>query len=295
MSHVEAEIASQPACWRRAPEVAAAHAGVLPKEGERLAVAGCGTSLYMAQAFAALRERAGHGESDAFPASEFPAQPGRQYDRVLALTRSGTTTEVIELLERLRGTVPTTVLVADPSTPVVELADEAVVIEFADEQSVVQTRFATTALAVLRAHLGTDIGPLADLAEGAVVEPLPEGVVEATQFTFLGRGWTVGMANEAGLKLREASLSWAESYPAMEYRHGPISVTDPRSVVWMLGEAPAGLAADVANTGGRWVESNLDAHVEVIKTQRLAVALAERAGIDPDQPRNLTRSVILNQ
>lgn len=294
VSHVAAEIATQPQCWQRAAEVAAAHAAVLPKEGERLAVAGCGTSLFMSQTFAALREREGFGEADAFPASEFPELPGRPYDRVLVLTRSGTTTEVIALLERLRGKIPTTVLTADGTTPVVDLADEAIVIDFADEQSVVQTRFATTALAVLRAHIGHDIEPLAAAAQEAVTAELPEGAVEARQFTFLGRGWTVGLANEAGLKLREASLSWAESYPAMEYRHGPISVTDPRSVVWMLGQAPAGLADDVRNTGGRWVESDADPMVEVIRTQRLAVALAERAGINPDQPRNLSRSVILN-
>lgn len=290
MSYVEAEIASQPECWRRAPEVAATHAGVLPRAGERVAVVGCGTSLYMSQTFATLRERAGLGEADAFPASELP---DRRYDRVLALTRSGTTTEVVELLQRLRGVLPTTVIVADPATPVVDIADEAVVLDFADEESVVQTRFATTALAVLRAHIGHDIEPLAAAAEGMVTAPLPEGALEATQFTFLGRGWTVGLANEAGLKLREASLSWAEAYPAMEYRHGPISVTDPRSLVWMLGEAPADLADDVRNTGGRWVESDADPMVELIRTQRLAVGLADRAGIDPDQPRNLTRSVIL--
>ncbi|MFD0535501.1 hypothetical protein ACFQY7_18870 [Actinomadura luteofluorescens] len=64
-----------------------------------MAVVGCGTSLYMAQAYAALREGAGHGETDAFAASEMP--PGRRYDRVLALTRSGTTTEVLAVLDRL--------------------------------------------------------------------------------------------------------------------------------------------------------------------------------------------------
>ncbi|MGH3432947.1 MAG: SIS domain-containing protein, partial [Thermocrispum sp.] len=249
-------------------------------------------SLFMSQAFTALRELGGHGETDALPASEFPGT--RRYDRVLALTRSGTTTEVVDLLRRLRGTVPTTVITADPATPVVDFADDAVVLDFADEESVVQTRFATTALAVLRAHIGHDIAPLIAAAERAIVEPLPAGVTEGTQFTFLGRGWTVGMANEAGLKLREASLAWAEAYPAMEYRHGPISVTDPRSVVWMLGPPPANLAEDVRRTGGRWVESDLDAMVEVIKAQRLAVALADRVGIDPDQPRNLARSVILN-
>ena len=40
---------------------------------------------------------------------------------------------------------------------------------------------------------------------------------------FLGDGWTVGLANEAALKMREAAGAWTEAYPAMEYRHGPIS------------------------------------------------------------------------
>ncbi len=62
---------------------------------------GCGTSWFIAQSYAAAREAAGHGETDAFAASEMPA--GRRYDRVVALTRSGTTTEVLELLGQLAG------------------------------------------------------------------------------------------------------------------------------------------------------------------------------------------------
>jgi len=61
----EAEIASQPACWLRASELVAAVAAVLPAPGERVAVAGCGTSWFIAQSYAALREAAGHGETDA--------------------------------------------------------------------------------------------------------------------------------------------------------------------------------------------------------------------------------------
>lgn len=117
--------------------------------------------------------------------------------------------------------------------------------------------------------------------------------MERTQFTFLGTGWTVGLANEAALKLREAALAWAESYPGMEYRHGPISVSDERSVVWALGTPPRGLADEVGRTGAMWVESARDPLAEVIRVQRLAVALAARDGVDPDYPRNLTRSIIL--
>ncbi|WP_405875729.1 SIS domain-containing protein [Streptomyces sp. NBC_00005] len=291
MTHVEDELTSQPECWIRAASEAARHGGTLPAPGERVAIVGCGTSYFMAQAVAALREGAGQGETDAFAASEFPY--GRSYDRVVALTRSGTTTEVLDLLGQLKGWTPTTAITADPGTPVISVADEVVVLDFADERSVVQTRFATTALTLLRAHLGLHTEAAVADARTALASPLPEDLVACTQFTFLGRGWTVGLANEAGLKMREASLAWTEAYPAMEYRHGPISITTHGTATWMLGDAPEGLAEQVRATGGLWVAGGLDPLAELVRAQRLAVAVAAARGLDPDQPRHLTRSVIL--
>ncbi|MEU0005818.1 sugar isomerase [Streptomyces sp. NPDC006314] len=291
MTHVEDELNSQPECWIRAAEETGRHRDALPRPGERVAVVGCGTSYFMAQAVAALREGAGQGETDAFAASEFPH--GRPYDRVLALTRSGTTTEVLHLLGELKGSTRTTAVTADPETPVMTAADDLVVLDFADERSVVQTRFATTALTLLRAHLGLHADTVVTDARTALSTPLPHELVACAQFTFLGRGWTVGLANEAGLKMREASLSWTEAYPAMEYRHGPISVTTEGTATWMLGEAPDGLAEQVRATGGLWVEGRLDPLAELVRVQRLAVAVAAARGLDPDQPRHLTRSVIL--
>jgi fructoselysine-6-P-deglycase FrlB-like protein len=248
---IEHDIASQPACWRQA---SAMTIDGLPRPGERVAVVGCGTSLYMAQAYAALRECAGQGETDAFPASEFP--PSRRYDRVVAITRSGTTTEVLDLLERLEA-------------PAVMLSGKD--LPFADEESVVQTRFATSALAVLRVSLGEDLGPAIADAETALGTPLPHS---HRQFTFLGSGWTVGLAHEAALKLREAALAWAESYPAMEYRHGPIAIADERSLVWLLGPAPAGLVDEIQATGALVVQCHGDPMAELVRIHRLAVALA---------------------
>jgi fructoselysine-6-P-deglycase FrlB-like protein len=297
MSRTAAETATQPACWRRAAQAAAAFEG-LPRPGERVAVTGCGTSWFMAIAYAALREAAGLGETDAFASSEFPV--GRAYDRVVAITRSGTTTEVLDLLTTLRGTVPTLALTAGPRTPVAAAADAVAVLDWADEESVVQTRFATTALAFLRAGLGElpGVKPVAEAAvdaELAITEPLPEAVLTAEQWTFLGRGWTYGLALEAGLKMREAAGAWTESYPAMEYRHGPISITGPNRVVWVFGALPEGLAGEVARTGGTLVaRPEADPLAELIRAQRLAVSLAESKGYDPDRPRHLTRSVILS-
>lgn len=295
MRHVTAEIASQPECWAEAVELAPTAAG-LPAAGERVAVVGCGTSWFIAMSYAALREAAGQGETDAFAASEFPlgrvAAAGR-YDRIVAITRSGTTTEVLALLDRVRGIVPTTAITGDPRTPIMSAADDVIVLEFADEKSVVQTRFATTALALLRAHLGEDLSAAIADARTAVDAPLAEELTGAEQFSFLGTDWTIGLATEAGLKMREAACAWTESYPAMEYRHGPISITGPNRVAWAFGPLPEGLDAQIAATGGRLETSTLDPMADLIRVQRLAVAIAEARGLDPDQPRHLTRSVIL--
>ncbi|MFC8292603.1 SIS domain-containing protein [Streptomyces sp. NPDC057242] len=294
------EIASQPATWRQAARTLPRHVAALPRRGERVAVVGCGTSWFMALAYAELRESGGHGETDAFAASEFPH--GRRYDRVVALTRSGTTSEVLAVLSRLRGTVPTGAVTADPATPVTDLADEVAVLDFADEESVVQTRFATTALALFRAHLEAEdalpegvstVEDAARDAEQALASPLGEDVLTAGQFTFLGSGWTYGLALEAGLKMREAAGAWTEAYPAMEYRHGPISITGPGRVAWGFGTLPAGLADDVRKVGGILSESGLDPLADLVRAQRLAVAVAEARGLNPDTPRNLTRSVVL--
>ncbi|MFF2652595.1 SIS domain-containing protein [Streptomyces sp. NPDC058045] len=291
MSHVENELSSQPECWERAAHLAEAHGAALPQPGERVAVVGCGTSLFMAQSVAALREQSGQGETDAFAASEFP--DGRRYDRVLALTRSGTTTEVLALLAAQRGHARTTAVTADPETPVMSAADDVIVLDFADERSVVQTRFATTGLTLLRAHLGLHDGSVVADARTALAEPLPEGLVGRRQFTFLGRGWTVGLAQEAALKMREAALAWTEAYPAMEYRHGPISISTDTTATWMFGPAPEGLEQQVRDTGAQWVAGELDPLAELVRAQRLAVAVAAARGLDPDRPRHLTRSVIL--
>jgi len=287
----EQEIASQPACWRRAAGLAGDVAGLLPAPGERVAVVGCGTSWFIAQSYAAAREESGHGETDAFTASELPL--GRHYDRTLFLSRSGTTTEIQEAAERVRGASPTVAITTGARTPVGLAVDEVIELAFADEESVVQTRFATTELALLRAHLGIAIEPSARAAERVLAERIPAELLAARQFTFLGTGWTYGLANEAALKLREAAGMWTESYPAMEYRHGPVAVTDASSVVWLLGPAPDGLADDVAAAGGLAWPGADDPLAELVRVQTVALALARARGFDPDRPRNLTRSVIL--
>ena len=130
-------------------------------------------------------------------------------------------------------------------------------------------------------------------AEDVLAGGLPPGAEAAGSFVFLGRGWTIGLANEAALKLCEAARIPAESYPALEYRHGPIALADERTVVWALGGIDADLAADVRDVGAAFVETGYHPLADLVLVQRVALALALAQGLDPDHPRNLTRSVVL--
>jgi fructoselysine-6-P-deglycase FrlB-like protein len=218
---------------------------------------------------------------------------GRDYDVMVAISRSGTTSEVAEILRRTSG-MRTVVLTAVPDGPVAAAADAVIPLAFADERSVVQTRFATTALTLLRAAAGEDLAPSIVDAERALAADLPVDPAAISQWTFVGRGWTVGLASEAALKLREAAQAWTEAYPAMEYRHGPISVSGPGTVVWSLGPLDPALAGQVRSVGATAVDLRMDPLASLVVAQRAAVALAGSRGLDPDMPHNLTRAVILD-
>ena len=153
-AYMAEELQSQPAVWAQAAALVA-EPKLRPQAGARVAVVGCGTSWFMAQSYASLREGAGLGVTDAFAASE--AFVDRDYDAVVAITRSGTTSEVLELLSTVKGRVRTIGIVGDTSSPLVDAADDVIALPFADEKSVVQTRFATTALTFLRASTGADV------------------------------------------------------------------------------------------------------------------------------------------
>src|SRR3954451_6324327 len=123
---------------------------------------------------------------------------------------------------------------------------------------------------------------------------MPEEHRGRRHFESAGTGWTLALASEAAVQVREASAAFHESYAAMEYRHGPISVAAPGSVVWAFRGVDRSVLDDVRATGATVVEGTLDPLAELVRIQRLAVALAEHKGLDPDHPRHLTRSVVLS-
>ena len=288
MIATRAEINSQPAIW--ADERISQIVDALPGRGLSVGIIGCGTSFYISQSYAAYREMSGHGLTDAFAASVVPR---REWDYLIALSRSGTTTEVLNAIGAAEAR-RTIALTASENSPIASEVDQTLVASFADEISVVQTRFATTALVALLASVSYRIvGAIEDANKP--VAGLPDSVeCGRSHFVFVGSGWTYGIANEAALKLREMAGCWSESYAAMEYRHGPIAVSGPETLMWGFGPRDHALAEVVAETGAAVHWPECDPLASLVEVQRLGLRLGVQKGIDPDRPRHLSRSVILS-
>ncbi len=284
----EREIASQPEVWAQTADFFPSVAHLLPKKGERVAAVGCGSSWFMSQAYAGWRESHGFGETDFYTAREFAYN--RKYDRIVAISRSGTTTEVVELLGKI--STPSVVITAIPDSPMEKLASETIVMPFADEESVVQTRWATAALGLLRMSTGFDLKSIIKDAEVACNSDI-SALLEVEQISFIGNGWTIGLAQEAALKTREAAQFWSEAYPSFDYRHGPMSIAQKGRATWAFGKIDPKLADDIRATGALFESSDLDPMAHLIRAQRVAIGIGLKRGLNPDQPRGLARSVIL--
>lgn len=286
------EIATQPETWARAYEHGRSRPAGLPASGERVLVLGCGTSYYVAAAYALLREQGGHGVTDAVIASELPTVI-RDYDRVIAISRSGTTTEVGHALDMLPDELPVTAILGELDTPIGDAATDIIDLSYADERSVVQTRFPTTLLTLLRTQLGAGESEIAELiAQVGAVVAKPASSPAPTQLVALATGWAAPLAQEAALKCRESAGMWAEAYASGEYRHGPISVAGPGTLVWALTPLTPIQIDAVRATGATVHQGSDDPQVELVALQKHAVAWAAAAGRDADLPVHLSRSVM---
>ena len=291
MTHFSTELASQPAVWRQAQALADSLRTKLPADGSRVGILGCGTSLYVAQAAAIYRERQGRGETDAFPGSELP--PRRHWEKVIAISRSGTTTEIIDAVSALPHGTGVLGITGAAGSPLSGVLSEELDLPFADEQSVVQTRFATTVLTLLLGAYGWDVEASAQRAERHLTELLPGWAGEIQQFVFLGRGVGMALAHEAALKFREILAAWSEAYATMEYRHGPISAINERSLVWILDDQEPSIDDQIRATGARLIRGEGDPLAELVRIHRFAEGLVNLRGINPDRPPHISRSVVL--
>jgi glucosamine--fructose-6-phosphate aminotransferase (isomerizing) len=168
------------------------------------------------------------------------------------------------------------------------------------------------------------------LTKGAqdLLHTLPQRVREFVHahdfadYVCLGQGPFYGIACESALKLTEMSVSYGQSFHTLEFRHGPKSIVSRETlIVFLLSET--GYAAEldvleevkelggttlvVANRAEERARAAADLLVElavdgpevarlplyVLAGQLMGLYTGIEKGLDPDQPRNLSRVVVL--
>lgn len=250
-----AEILSQPAAWRTAIDYSQRQAreweGWLASPVDTTWFVGCGTSFYLARAAAMAYQTLTCEDARAVPASElllFEAGyllPDRTH-RCILISRSGTTTEMVRVAERLSGRrgIETIAITLRDNTPFTEIVDRKVLLPEVFDRSVVMTRSYSTMLLLCQilAHLRAGrkealrtLDKLADAGERVLADAAgladQLAAIPFRHYLFLAQGPLYGVAEEASLKMKEMSLSVSESFPSLEERHGPKSVVDDGTLV----------------------------------------------------------------
>lgn len=236
---------------------------------------GCGTSFYLAHSAARYFQEVTGGFAASLPASEVFLHPetsfvkNKKY-RVIAISRSGTTSEVLEALKTIKNmkNVMTIAVTCSSTNEMAELADEVIALDHVIEKSVVMTQSFTNMLYALQLYSVKLADSKADLLELSQIPELVEQLLVEqdeikkvgdhlafTRFMYLGSGIYNGLAKEATLKLKEMTQTECESYSNLELRHGPISIVDEKTVVVLISQSKtnqleASLVKDIQQLGG---------------------------------------------
>jgi len=343
-----AEILSQPECWSSCL-TSLRQSGTLEKvcdffgDAEEWLFIGCGSSYYVGLCAAASVSALTGLRARAVPASEVLLYPelvlaaARKCVPVL-ISRSGQTSEVLKAAELLRArSVPTLAISCAEGQALHRLASLAITLPAADEKSTVMTRSFSSMLVTLQYlaamlaenPLHTKSSSKISDASAPVLRTLPDRVrdfVASHQFAdyvCLGQGPYYGLACEYALKVTEMSVSYAQAFHTLEFRHGPKSIVAPETLlIFLLSEqgceAESAVLGEMKSLGGttlvvtnhadQGVRDAADMLVELAidspELMRLAPSLVPgqllglytglKKGLDPDTPRHLSRAVILD-
>jgi glucosamine--fructose-6-phosphate aminotransferase (isomerizing) len=296
---------------------------------------GCGSTYYLSLAVASIFQQMTGCIARAIPGGDLFMYPNTAFPQrgdtlLVAISRSGTTTETIAAVknfrEQERGRV--IVITNNKDTPLTAMGDFAVVIPEGQEQSVAQTRsfasmyVASTSLALEvagREDLLEAMSGLIACGEGLIqsYEPLAREIGEnmnLDRFYFLGSGPRYGIACEASLKMKEMTLTHCEPFHFMEFRHGPMSmVKETAMVIGLLSqvnryyESPvleemAQLGAKVLSLGEAETDISFESNIpESVRNvlflpplQLIAYYRSLAKGLNPDKPKNLSAVVQLD-
>ncbi|MDR1939708.1 MAG: SIS domain-containing protein [Clostridiales bacterium] len=154
---------------------------------------------------------------------------------------------------------------------------------------------------------------------GDAIDHAAKEVKDAAQFIIISRGLTMGIADEAGLKMKECCYKYTVSYSSSEFIHGPLALVDENTRVILI--APSGECSndfiniatrlnllgakivafsdikDVLNISDLKIKmprcTKWDADFAyVMAVQLFAESMSVRLGLNPDNPRNLQKVTI---
>ena len=333
------EIYSQPGIWKTCFEQVLHDTNELAlfyQQGEfdQILFTGCGSPYYAGLAAAPLAYQLTHLQSRALPGSEvfhypeFSLTPGKRV-LMVALSRSGKTTELIRACEAFRASQAGDILTIScyPDQPLTQQGSLNLVLPQAQEISLAQTR-ALSSLYLVSVALICLWSGRRDLLESLIHLPVAcqalldryadqaiqlGGDPRYSRFYFLGSGPRHGLACELSLKMKETSLTHSEPFHVLEYRHGPKAMVNDETLILSLlssGEDHLEMAvptemrtmgARVMVSGESGVDINFDSGLpEEIRNvlhlpfgQLMAYGHSISRGLDPDLPENLNAVVIL--
>lgn len=150
------------------------------------------------------------------------------------------------------------------------------------------------------------------------------GSREFADYIFLGQGPFFGIASEGQLKVTEMSCSYAQVFHTLEFRHGPKSIVSPQTLLtFFLAESTGtseqevleemkelgGVTLVVTNRANDRVRRAADVLIElgldvpevarlaphILAAQLMGLYLGLKRGFDPDEPRHLSRVVVLKE
>jgi glutamine---fructose-6-phosphate transaminase (isomerizing) len=345
-SHTLSEILSQPRCWESClAEIgrsgAAAEAVKTFGHSPEWLFVGCGSSYYVALAAAATMKLLTGRSARAVPASEVLLYPELAFSEgffaPVLISRSGQTSEVLKAAEVLRARqIPSLAISCVKGQELEKLASTTIVLP-ADEQSTVMTRSFSSMLLGLQFLAGRIAGSPAFCEALAAMPARLQKTLRVVQdqirefvdnrnfadYVALAQGPFYGLACEYALKVTEMSVSYAQCFHSLEFRHGPKSIVTPETlVIFLLSEhgyeAEADLLREVKSLGGTTMvitddadtalRSAADLLIELpldlpelallapflVPGQLLGLYTGVKKGLNPDSPRNLSRAVILD-
>jgi len=328
-----AEILSQPEAWAQALDVV--NASSLPQAGDYDLVlfTGCGSTYYLSLAAAALYQELTGRAARAVPGGELLLNSQNYMTNaktlLVAVSRSGTTTETVKAVEKFksekRGDV---VVISNYDEVLSHLADVNIVIDKGQEESVAQTRSFASMYVAVTAFCARMAGWHDLLSAMHGLPKVGERLIEKYEsfakeigenlnfdrFYFLGSGIRYGLACEVNLKMKEMTLTHSEPFHFLEFRHGPMSMVNENAVVvGMLSDTnrvhEAKVLEEMAELGGTVAslgESDADVEFEsgipesvrsvlylpVLQLMAFHRSLAK--SLNPDRPANLTAVVKLD-